>query len=160
MQFYGRRMTDAQRRPNAAAGDLRAATNVVTAFVRDLADGRARDAATADRRFTADVAWGSPYGATVHGIDTLLPIHERLHREGAGGPSSRWEIDRVLPLGEDVIVAHVARRALDPNGELLPPSAEPAAVFSEMMLYVLVRRDGDWWLAAGQNTPIRPGGAA
>lgn len=26
-------------------------------------------------------------------------------------------------------------------------------------MYVLVRRDGQWWLAAGQNTPIRPGGA-
>jgi uncharacterized protein (TIGR02246 family) len=128
-------------------------------FVRDLADGRARDAATADRRFTADVAWGSPYGATEHGIDALLPIHERLHRKATGGPSSRWEIDRVLPLGEDVLVAHLARRALGPDGEVLPPSAEPAAAFSEMMLYVLVRRDGDWWLAAGQNTPIRPGGA-
>jgi hypothetical protein len=29
-------------------------------------------------------------------------------------------------------------------------------VFSEMAMYVLVRRDGKWWLAAGQNTPIRP----
>ena len=158
MKFYGRRMTDAQHRPSGAAGDLRAATDVVTEFVRDLADGRARDAATADRRFAADVAWGSPYGATVHGIDTLLPIHERLHRDGAGGPSSRWEIDRVLPLGDDVIVTHVRRRALGPDGEPLPP-AEPGAAFSETMLYVLVRRDGDWWLAAGQNTPIRPGGA-
>jgi hypothetical protein len=24
-----------------------------------------------------------------------------------------------------------------------------------MALYVLVRRGGTWWLAAGQNTPIR-----
>lgn len=31
-----------------------------------------------------------------------------------------------------------------------------ATVFSEMAMYVLVRRDGKWWLAAGQNTPIRP----
>ena len=94
----------------------------------------------------------------MHGIDTLLPIHERLHRDGAGGPSSRWEIDRVLPLGDDVIVTHVRRRALGPDGEPLPPG-EPGAAFSETMLYVLVRRDGGWWLAAGQNTPIRPGGA-
>ncbi|HLJ34732.1 MAG TPA: hypothetical protein VKU38_13810 [Ktedonobacteraceae bacterium] len=28
-----------------------------------------------------------------------------------------------------------------------------------MALYVLVRRDGEWWLAADRNTPIRPGGA-
>jgi hypothetical protein len=27
--------------------------------------------------------------------------------------------------------------------------------FSEMALYVLVRRGGSWWLVAGQNTPIR-----
>jgi hypothetical protein len=25
-----------------------------------------------------------------------------------------------------------------------------------MALYVLVRRDGKWWLAAGQNTLMRP----
>jgi len=26
--------------------------------------------------------------------------------------------------------------------------------FSEMALYTLVERDGRWWLAAAQNTPI------
>jgi uncharacterized protein (TIGR02246 family) len=151
-------MVEARHRPAVAAGDVRIATEVVTAFVREMADGRAaRDAEAADRRFAADIAWGSPYGATVHGIDALLPIHQRLQRQGAGGPSSRYEIDRVLPLGDDVIVAQVARHALGPDGATLPPS--DGAAFSEMMLYVLVRRDGQWWLAAGHNTPIRPGGA-
>jgi uncharacterized protein (TIGR02246 family) len=147
-------------RPSAAAGDIEAATGVVASFVRDLEDGRDRhDAAVADRRFAADVAWGSPFGATVHGFEALLPIHERLRRQGAGGPSYRYEIERILPLGADVVVAHVARRVLGPDGRPVPPSADTGAAFSEMALYVLVRRDGDWWLAAGQNTPIRPGGA-
>jgi hypothetical protein len=26
-------------------------------------------------------------------------------------------------------------------------------------MYVLVRREGRWWLAAGQHTPMKPGGA-
>ena len=39
------------------------------------------------------------------------------------------------------------------------PNANSDQPFSEMAMYVLVRRKGEWWLAAGQNTPIRPGGA-
>jgi hypothetical protein len=31
------------------------------------------------------------------------------------------------------------------------------ARFSEMALHVLVRRDGSWWLAAGQNAKIDGG---
>jgi hypothetical protein len=42
----------------------------------------------------------------------------------------------------------------------IEPSSDTNDAFSEMALYVLVRRDGTWWVAAGQNTPIRPGGAA
>jgi hypothetical protein len=28
-----------------------------------------------------------------------------------------------------------------------------------MAMYVLTRHNDTWWLAAGQNTPMRPGGA-
>jgi hypothetical protein len=36
-----------------------------------------------------------------------------------------------------------------------PIPIDDVAVFSEMALYVLVRREGHWWLAAGQNTPFQ-----
>jgi hypothetical protein len=54
----------------------------------------------------------------------------------------------------DVAIAHVRRVAMDADGQPIP--VDDGSVFSEMAMYVLVRRDRRWWLAAGQNTPIRP----
>lgn len=151
----------APSRPTIARpDDTDTARAAVEAVVAELQEGwDSHDAAIADRHLSADVAWGSPYGATVHDFQTLADIHRRLKDAGTGGPSSRYRIDRVLPVSDDVVVAHVARLALDPDSEPIPPSDDTGRAFSEMALYVLVRRGGVWWLAAGQNTPIRPGGA-
>jgi NAD(P)H-dependent FMN reductase len=98
--------------------------------------------------FAADVLWGSPFGATVVGYDALHPIHQQLLDDGAAGPASRYRTVQVSAPAADVVVAQVRRDAPDNDG------------FSEMALYVLVRRNGQWWLAAGQNTPIRAGAGA
>ena len=54
---------------------------------------------------------------------------------------------------------HASAGEILPEGRPIEPRSETTGAFSEIALYVLVRRDGTWWLAAGQNTPIRPGGA-
>lgn len=135
---------------------------VVAGLVAELQAGiDTHDADTYNRHFAADVVWGSPYGATVGGYDELHAIHSSLLPRSAVGPPSRYEAVQVLSPTPDVIVAHVRRVALDSDGQPLEPSADPGAAFSEMALYVLVRRSGDWWLTAGQNTPIatsRPAG--
>lgn len=132
----------------------------VDQFVSELQQGwDQRDAVVTNRRFAADVAWGSPYGATVHDYDQLHAIHTRLKQQSTGGAASRYEIVRAFAVSDDVVVAQVARRALDPQGHPIESRSDTNGAFSEMALYVLVRRDGEWWLAAGQNTPIRPGGA-
>jgi hypothetical protein len=154
-------MTPTQRPTIALSDQSEQAERVVAGFVAELQQGwDTNDAAVADRHLSADVAWGSPYGATVHDFDTLFAIHQRLKAAKTGGASSRYEVNRVLPVSPDVVVAHVARRALDEAGEPIQPSTNTDGAFSEMAMYVLVRREGTWWLAAGQNTPIRLGGAA
>jgi uncharacterized protein (TIGR02246 family) len=132
----------------------------VEAFARGLQAGHdQRDADILNRQFAADVIWGSPYGALVDGYDQLHPIHVRFQSNANGKPPFQYRIRHVLALSDDVVVAHIARLALGSDGQPLPPNSDPDQPFSEMAMYVLVCRDGQWWLAAGQNTPMRPGGA-
>jgi uncharacterized protein (TIGR02246 family) len=136
---------------------LRAAREAVDEFVAELQAGiDAGDAETYNAHFGDDVAWGSPYGATIVGYDALHAIHRRMFGDGvaATGASSRYETVHVMAPAPDTAIAQVRRVALDADGEQIPID-DPSA-FSEMALYVLVRRDGKWWLAAGQNTLMRP----
>ena len=139
---------------------MRRHARVVDSFAAGLQAGHdQRDADILNGQFAADVVWGSPYGALVDGYEQLHPIHVRFQQKATGTPAFRYDVRHVLALGEDVVVAHIARLALDDEGEPLAPSAGSDQPFSEMAMYVLKRHDDAWWLAAGQNTPMRPGGA-
>jgi uncharacterized protein (TIGR02246 family) len=136
---------------------MKTAIVAVDQFVAGLQAGiDAADAQTYNANFADDVMWGSPYGATVNGYDTLHTIHRGMFGRGVtvAGPRSRYETVHVLSPTPDVAIAHVRRVALDADGEQIP--ADHPSVFAEMAMYVLIRVDGTWWLAAGQNTPIRP----
>jgi len=53
-----------------------------------------------------------------------------------------------------VAIAQIRRTALSQHGQPVEPSGDLTGPFSETALYVLVRRGGTWWVAAGQNTPV------
>jgi uncharacterized protein (TIGR02246 family) len=146
-------------RPTLAVGDAATeeARQAVAHLVEELQAGwDDNDADLTNRHFAEDILWGSPFGATVQGYEPLHAIHVGLKQRGMGGPSSRYEIVHVQAPAPDVAVAHVRRVALDAEGRQLEPTAEVSGPFSEMALYVLVKRNGAWWLAAGQNTILRP----
>lgn len=122
-----------------------AATSAVEQLVAGLQGGLdLADADVYDRQFAADVLWGSPYGATVSGYKALNAVHHSLMAAGVA-PASCYEIVQLLSPRPSVVIAHVRRNDLS-DGE--------GKRFSEMAMYVLVERGGEWWLAAGQNTPI------
>jgi uncharacterized protein (TIGR02246 family) len=105
------------------------------------------DADYYDAMFSADVVWGSPYGQVVFGYEPLNAAHRSLMKVPGEWPSL-YESVQTCAITPDVVVTQVRRQSL-PEGDSTTGSG-----FSEMALYVLVRRDGQWWLAAGQNTPI------
>ncbi|GAB3543754.1 uncharacterized protein (TIGR02246 family) [Actinopolyspora lacussalsi] len=119
-----------------------AAKEAVERFTAQLQRGLdTYDAELYDHDFAADVVWGSPYGETLDDVEELLDTH-RVLMAAEAAPPSRFEVVRVTAPAPGVAIAHIRRRALDETG------------FSEMALYTLVERDGRWWLAAAQNTPI------
>ncbi|MBL7260627.1 DUF4440 domain-containing protein [Paractinoplanes lichenicola] len=141
-------MTENVRRVALGDGAAQAAAEEVAAGLAAQLQrgGDALDADAYDAWFAADIVWGSPFGATLTGFDQLNAIHRRMMSGGMGraeGPASRFEVVAVLAPAPGVVVAQIRRRALAEGG------------FSEVALYVLVERDGRWWVAAAQNTAER-----
>jgi uncharacterized protein (TIGR02246 family) len=133
----------------------RDAERAVELLVEDLQAGwDHHDADITDRRLGDDVMWGSPFGASLRGYDRLHGIHEELKKKSVGGDATRFELVQWLTPAPGVAVAQVRRDALDERGRPITPTEDSDGAFSEMALYVLVERDDDWWVAAGQNTLI------
>jgi PPOX class F420-dependent enzyme/OxyR family protein/uncharacterized protein (TIGR02246 family) len=137
-------------------GATQRAKQAMVPFVEELQAGwDQHDADITNRHFANDILWGSPFGATLQGYEPLHAIHVRLKQQARGGTSSRYEIVQALSPTPNVAIAHVRRVALD-DGQPVEPTSDVTGAFSEMALYVLVRRNRTWWLAAGQNTIVRP----
>ena len=99
--------------------------------------------------FTDDATTVNVGGALASGRDALL----EAHRAGFAGPLrdqyARYELDDVAFLHPDVAVAHKRARATDAGGE-------PIDVGHAMIaLYVFVKDDGRWRVAARQNTLVQ-----
>lgn len=131
-------------------------TSAVQAFVAELQAAIDRaDADLFNARFAADVLWGSPFGAVVDGYDTIHAIHARMFAGIAASPgASRYTVEKARRIADDVAIAYVRRVAVGAPPEGAPTPGIPGS-FDELALFVLVRREGAWWLAAGQHVPDR-----
>ncbi|MYR08306.1 hypothetical protein GTV32_19260 [Gordonia sp. SID5947] len=117
----------------------------VKAVVGDLLDhlNNGLDAASADTyddMFADDILWGSPKGQVLQGFAPLNAVHRQL-MSAQVAPESTFERAAVVAPAPGIVVAQIGRHARDGG-------------FSEMAMYVLVERDGQWWVAGAQNTPI------
>jgi uncharacterized protein (TIGR02246 family) len=140
-------------RPVLGLDHDRAAVDDFVAGLQQAID--ASDAARFNERFAADVLWGSPFGAVVEGYDDLHAIHSAMFgsvADGGDGTGSRYVVEHVRFPTDDVAIAFVRRDRVAATDAIEPGRADG---FDELALFVLVQRDGGWWLAAGQHVPDR-----
>jgi hypothetical protein len=97
---------------------------------------------------------GSPFGAVVDGYEQIHAIHMRMFASvpPAKG-ASQYIVEHARFVAEDVAIAYV-RRLATTNRSSVPEPGNPGS-FDELALFALVRREGSWWLAAGQHVPDR-----
>jgi hypothetical protein len=136
---------------NGLSADQAAA--IVANLVAELQAGiDTHDAEVYDRHFVPTSSGAAPTAppsvATTTSTASTPPYWDTV----SAGRRHATRPFRPSPLSPDVVVAHVRRVALDSDDHTI----EPDAGFSEMALYVLIRRGGHPWLAAEQNTPLRP----
>jgi uncharacterized protein (TIGR02246 family) len=117
--------------------------------IADIEAGfNAKDPERSTLHFAPDATAVSVKGALVAGRDELL----EAHRAGYSGPLrdqyARYELGDITFLRPDVAVAHKRAWATTPEGE------EIDVGHAMIALYVFVREEGRWLVAARQNTLV------
>jgi uncharacterized protein (TIGR02246 family) len=87
-------------------------------------------------------------GVRLSGWDALL----EANRAGLAGPlrdeHARYRVDDIVFIRPDVALAYKQAWATNPSGELL--DLDPAMV----AIYVMVKQEDRWWIAARANTLV------
>jgi len=131
-------------RPTDGHDDDVAAIRAVVADVEAGFNGNDVDRATA--HFAADAVSVGVTGAELVGIDAIVAAHRSLFAGVLADQHARYEVVDVAFVRPDVALARKHAWATDAEGTDLDVGHAMVA------LYVMVREEGRWWIAARQNT--------
>jgi uncharacterized protein (TIGR02246 family) len=106
-----------------------------------------------NKYFAKDILWGSPFAAVASGYDQIHSIHKQMFAsiKPVRGVST-YEAEHIRFVSETVAIAYVRRIAK--NQKVSDDMIKPGS-FDELALFVLVKENGQWWLAAAQHVPDR-----
>jgi uncharacterized protein (TIGR02246 family) len=141
--------TNAVRPTLADGADHRDDIVAIRAVIADVELGyNTKNPVPAVGHFSADAVVINASGALIEGWDAI----EEAHRAGFAGflrdGFVRYEVGPVMFVQPGVAIALKQARATEADGT--PIDVEPAM----RALYVLVKREGRWWIAARGNTPV------
>lgn len=118
-------------------------------FIRDLENAlNSHNAGEYNRYFDSDISWVNPNGEILRGFEPLHAVHDDFLKGALKNSILRYAIERLETLSSDSAFVHCRLTRTNADGSTVESD--------ERCLYVLVRKEGAWWLCAGHNTRIQP----
>jgi uncharacterized protein (TIGR02246 family) len=143
-------MAESSRPIVSQTHDLRPIENFISELQKAIDIG---DADLFNKQFASDVLWGSPFAAIAAGYEQIHAIHKKMFTAVVPVKGAvKYEIENIRFLSENVAYAYVRKISQiqkNSNQETKPGS------FDELALFILVKQNGQWWLAAAQHVPDR-----
>jgi uncharacterized protein (TIGR02246 family) len=96
--------------------------------------------------FAPDAVWTNPVGRRLTGLAAISDFTRKGLAMSPPDVFAIYEAEHIIFLGDDVAVVNVRSRAVRADRTPIPGEPDGAK------LYVLVRHNKDWLLAAGHNT--------
>ncbi len=122
----------------------------IRAVIAEIETGfNEHDAERSVAQFTDDATAVNVGGTLIAGRAALLDAHRAGFAGPLGDQYARYELGDITFLRPDVAVAHKRARAVDADGNPIDLDHTMIA------LYVFVREDRNWRVAARQNTLVR-----
>jgi uncharacterized protein (TIGR02246 family) len=99
--------------------------------------------------FQQHSVWTTAHGKRLVGLEAISDFTRSVLPGAMTESTATYAVEHVLFVGPDVAVVNIRQRPVSLGGEPLDDLPEGRPV------YVLVRNEGTWQIAAGQNTQVR-----
>lgn len=97
--------------------------------------------------FREDAIWTTAHGKRLTGRDEIASFTRKVLPGASKEATATYEVAHVLFIRPDVAAVKIRQRPVTPAGEPLDQNEGSP-------LYILSKEDGEWKIAAGQNTIV------
>jgi uncharacterized protein (TIGR02246 family) len=104
------------------------------------------DAEALVRRYTQEVVWVNVMGMRLKGKDEILRFSRKAFASALQDSYARYVVEDISFLKPDVAVVNIRQYPATKEGQVIEGGQGSVAI------YVMTKHDGDWLVAAGQNS--------
>jgi uncharacterized protein (TIGR02246 family) len=107
------------------------------------------DANELDRHFTSDASWVNVMGQRLSGWKEINEVHKAVYKGPLKNSYARYDVVNISFIRPDVAVTHIRQYSTTPDKKIIEGGQGSLAV------YVMIKENSTWKVAAGQNTLIQ-----